>query len=102
MLSPGDAIAAFKKLGCREVRDHSRKNYVWLELLDANGHQVAVFNVPTSKNPIRKGTLKNSLLIPNGVRDEAHLQELLAAADPAKEFLKVLPKGGPRYKPGGQ
>jgi hypothetical protein len=102
VLSPGEAIAAFKRLGCREVKDHSRKNYVWLELQDAAGHQIAVFNVPTSKNPLRKGTLTNSLLNPNGIRDENHLRELLSAADPAKAFLKVLPKGGPRYKPGGQ
>jgi hypothetical protein len=102
VLSPGDAVAAFKKLGCQEDTDHSRKNYVWLELRDANGHQIAIFNVPTSKNPIRKGTLINGLLNPNGIRDEAHLQELLDDRDPPAAFRRVLPRGGPRYRPSGQ
>jgi hypothetical protein len=102
VLSPGDAIAAFKRLGCREVKEHSRKNYVWLEMLDANGHQIAVFNVPTSKNPIRKGTLTRGLLNPNGIRDEAHLKELLASPDPPAAFRAVVPTGGPRYRPSGQ
>ncbi|MBJ7603284.1 MAG: hypothetical protein JF888_08875 [Candidatus Dormibacteraeota bacterium] len=101
-MSPEEAITAFKTLGCRPVPRHSRKNYVWLELDDEGGRQIAIFNVPTSKNPIRKGTLLNGLLRPNGIRDENHLRELLNDPDPPAAFWRALPKGGPRYRPGGQ
>ncbi len=102
MLSPGQAIAAFKRLGCSEDPKHSRKNYVWLELTDDQGHQIAIFNVPTSKNPIRPGTLEKGLLRPNGIRDEEHLNELLDHENPRAAFLHVLPRHGPRYRPRGQ
>lgn len=102
MLSPAEAVAAFKLLGCSEDPKHSRKNYVWLELKDASGHQIAIFNVPTSKNPIRRGTLEHGLLQPNGIRDEAHLNQLLEERDPRAAFLLVVPRQGPRYTPRGQ
>jgi hypothetical protein len=101
-VTPGEAVDAFLRLGCIEIPRHSRKNYRWLELTDENGHQVAIFNVPTSKSPLRKGTLVRSILNPNGIRDEAHLAQLLADPDPPTAFRKVLPIGGPRYRPHGQ
>jgi hypothetical protein len=100
-LTPAEVVAAFTRLGCREVKKHGRKNYRWLERRDSEGRQIAIVNVPTSKSPVRKGLLL-AILDSNGIRDEAHMQELLAAADPPGEFLKVLPRGGPRYRPGGQ
>lgn len=99
-MTPGEAVDAFVRLGCVERR-HSRKNYRWLELTDAGGRQIAIFNVPTSKTPLRKGTLVNGLLNPNGIRDEAHLKELLADADPPAAFRRVVPNAGPRYRPHG-
>jgi hypothetical protein len=98
-MTPDEAIRAFIRLGCVEVPRHSRhKNYRWLERTDEKGRQIAIFNVPVSKPILAKGTLLNSLLRPNGIRDEAHLQELLADLDPPSAFLKVIPKSGPRYR----
>jgi hypothetical protein len=101
-ITPAALVAAFARLGCVEDRGHSRKNYRWLELLDDEGHQVAIINIPTSKTPVRKGTLVNAILNPNGIRDEEHLAELLAAEDPPAAFRAILPAGGPRYRPHGQ
>lgn len=101
-MTPDEAVAAFVRLGCEEDKRHSRKNYRWLELKDAEGRQIAIFNVPTSKSPLRKGTMLNGLLKPNGISDEDHLAELLAAPDPLAAFRRVLPTGGPRYHPHGQ
>jgi hypothetical protein len=99
--SPNEAVAAFLVLGCTENPRHSRKNYRWLELLDGQGHQKAIFNVPVAKDPIPIGTFVKSILNPNGIRDEVHLKELLEAEDPRAAFLAVLPEGGPRYRPHG-
>jgi hypothetical protein len=100
-IAPNDLVAAFIRLGCEEDSGHSRKNYRWLELKNKDGHQVAIVNVPTSKTPVRQGTLLRGILNPNGIRDEEHLAELLAAKDPRAAFRAVLPKGGARYRPHG-
>ena len=100
-MTPEEAANAFIRLGCQEDRRHSRKNYRWLELLDDGGRQIAIFNIPTSKSPLRRGTLINGLLNPNGIRDEDHLAQLLADPDPPAAFRRVLPQGGPRYRPRG-
>ena len=100
-ITPDELVAAFVRLGCKEDEQHSRKNYRWLELEDENGHQIAIFNIPTSKSPVRKGTLVNAILNPNGIRDEAHLAELLATPDPPVALRAVLPPEGPRYHPHG-
>jgi hypothetical protein len=101
-VTPKEAVTAFQRLGCTLNPKHSRKNYAWLELLNEHGHQIAIFNVPTSKNPVRRGTLINSLLNPNGIEDEAHLKRLLDSPDPPAAFRAVLPAAGPRYRPHGQ
>lgn len=100
MLSPDQAVRAFLGLGCEVVR-RSRDSHIFLERRDEHGHQIAVFSVPTNRNPISPGILRR-LLHSNGIRDEEHLAELLSAPDPARAFLAVLPPQGPRYRPSGQ
>jgi hypothetical protein len=102
VLSPDQLVAALLRLGCAENVRHSRKNYRWLEIHDEAGHQVAIFNIPVAKNPVPPGTLRASILNPNGIRDEAHLKELVDSADPPAALRAVLPRAGPRYRPAGQ
>ena len=96
-ISPDEAVAAFKKLGCQLIPGRGKGNHTWLQL-SVEGRQRAIFNVPMNRNPIPGGTLKKSILNPNGIRDEEHLRELLAASDPRQAFLAVVSKGGPRYR----
>jgi hypothetical protein len=96
-LSPEEAVAAFKSLGCKVIPNRGRGNHTWLQLT-VDGRQRAIFNVPMNRNPIAAGTLRHSILNPNGVRDEQHLRELLADANPPLAFLRVLPEHGPRYR----
>lgn len=102
MLSPDKLVALLLQLGCVENVRHSRKNYRWLEIHDEAGHQIAIFNIPVAKSPVPPGTLRRSILNPNGIRDEAHLTELAAAPDPKAALRAVLPAPGARYRPGGQ
>jgi hypothetical protein len=96
-LSPEEAVAAFRRLGCQVIRGRGKGSHTWLQL-SVDGRQRAIFNVPMNRNPIPTGTLKKSLLNQNGIRDEEHLRELLDARDPAQAFLRVVPEGGPRYR----
>lgn len=100
-MTPDELVRHLQRLGCEEDRRHSRKNYRWLEVTDEQGRQIAIFNIPTSKSPIREGTLVRGILNPNGIRDEAHLLELVGAADPRRAFRAVVPRGGARYRPHG-
>lgn len=97
-MTPDEAVRAFLRLGCVEKPKHGRKNYRWLEVRNAEGRQIAIFNIPVSKQEIPRGTLLRSILRPNGIRNEEHLRQLLDADDPPAAFLEVLPKDGPRYK----
>jgi hypothetical protein len=100
-VSPDEAVATFRRLGCYVIPGRGKGSHTWLERRDARGRQIAIFNVPVTRNPIAKGTLQR-LLDTNGIRDETHLQELLADGDPPSAFLRVLPPAGPRYRPSGQ
>ncbi len=99
-MSPDEGIDAFRRLGCQRIPGRGKGSHAWMERRDAGGRQIAIFNVPVTKNPIPKGTLQG-MLATNGIRSEDHLRELLAARDPPAEFLKVLPPGGPRYRSRG-
>lgn len=100
MLSPHEAERAFVRLGCQVAR-RCRDSHIFLERLDERGHQIAVFSIPTNRNPIAPRILQQSLRA-NGIRDEAHLKELLSGPDPPSAFLKILPPQGPRFRPSGQ
>ncbi len=101
-MSPEEVARALERLGLKRESHSRRKNYIWLELLDVQGHQIAIADIPTAKNPVPAGTLRKGILQPNGIRDADHLKELLADKDPPGALRKVLPKGGPRYRPSGQ
>jgi hypothetical protein len=100
-VSPDGGVAAFRRLGCEVIPGRGKGSHVWMERLDAAGRQIAIINIPVTRNPIARGTL-HRILMTNGIRDEAHLQELLSADDPPAEFLRVLPRGGPRWRAAGQ
>lgn len=95
-LSPGELVAALRKLGCEVIQGRGKGSHMWVQLT-IDGRQRAVFNIPTGRDPIAKGTL-SALLKSNGIRDEDHLLELLRADDPQRAFLLLLPRVSPRYR----
>lgn len=94
-------VATLRKLGLREVPNHSSKNYAWMELTDARGRVIAVANIPTSKAQVSVG-LQTRLLHRMGIRDEDHLDQLVKVADPPAALRAILPPDAARYRPGGQ
>jgi hypothetical protein len=96
-LSPEEAVAAFRKLGCKVIPNRGKGNHTWMQLT-VEGRQRAIFNIPMNRNPIPAGTLKRAILNPNGIRDEEHLRVLLAETSPPQAFLAVIPQQGPRYR----
>lgn len=99
-MTPKAFAARLAKLGFHEVRDHSSKNYLWLELIDGNGRRRAIANIPTSKPSVSVGVL-NRTLHRLGIRDAAHLEDLVKQPDPLAALLEVLPADAARWRPGG-
>lgn len=89
-MSPAEAIAAFRRLGAEVIPGRGKGNHTWMERVDEQGHQIAIFNVPMNRNPIPTGLLLRSLLRRNGILDVGHLNELLAAPDPRAAYRKVI------------
>jgi hypothetical protein len=98
---PHELVAKLRKLGLREVPNHSSKNYVWMELADARSRVIAVANIPTSKPQVSVG-LQTRLFHRMGIQDEDHLDQLVKTADPAAALRAILPPDAARYRAGGQ
>ena len=100
-MTPQALVSKLRRLGLVIISSHSSKNYVWMELLNEDGHQIALANIPTSKPQVSVGVLTRTLHR-MGIRDQQHLEDLLGHKDPPASLRLILPEDAARYRPGGQ